>query len=392
MVVHTYGKRERLPRILLSMRVGHLFDATREERRELLREVCEEKDLEAHLEDSYRRVATFDDIPTPTISAMQQGLQWPGKQMGEELVNEGFFFRDSPGQVYPLELQSAVNSKIHSYVTKRIGSLDNGNPWAPWHGLNVLLFLLAVVVSAAEEPGDDWSTFPWLAWILSVNLMWVIRLSKRKQEEKAERVNQYNRKYEVLARPLLAAIDQELKKAAKHKELEDLVTNQSWPGRGIPSSNSESALGVDPSYARLRQSQGLSAVPSWRSSTKPAKFQRNFQAGDAKRAEELCAGWLRRHGDHTAATTKDGADGGVDIRSNKYVAQVKNYKGSVGVQPVREIFGIAAAEKKTALFFTSGTYTKAAKDFADSVEMPLIIYDAVLQKFSGANLRGRMFA
>lgn len=392
MVVHTYGKRERLPRILLSMRVGHLFDATKEERRELLREVCEEKDLEKHVEESYVRVTTFEGIPAPVVSGMQQGLQWPGKNLGEELVSEGFYFRDSPGQVYPLELQSAVNSKIHPYVTRRIGSLDNGNPWAPWHGLNVLLFLLAVAVSAAEEPGDDWSTFPWLAWIISVNLMWVIRLSKRKQAEKAELLNQYNRKYEVLARPLLAAIDQELKKAAKHKELEDLVTKQSWPGRGMPGNQPESPLGVDPAYARLRQAQGLSAFSSRRTSAKPPKFTRNFQASDAKRAEELCAEWLRGHGDYTASTTKDGADGGVDIRSNKYVAQVKNYKGSVGVQPVREIFGIAAAEGKSALFFTSGTYTKAAKDFADSVEMPLIVYDAALQKFSGANLRGRMFA
>lgn len=64
----------------------------------------------------------------------------------------------------------------------------------------------------------------------------------------------------------------------------------------------------------------------------------------------------------------------------------------VGVQPIREIYGIAAAEGKTALFFTSGTYTKAALDFAESVKMPLITYDAALQKFSGANLQGRMLA
>ena len=133
----------------------------------------------------------------------------------------------------------------------------------------------------------------------------------------------------------------------------------------------------------MSKRSGKPSVPS---------FKRSYQATNAKRAEELCAQWLQKRGDRTAVTTKDGADGGVDIRSNKYVAQVKNYKGSVGVQPVREIYGIAAAEGKTALFFTSGTYTKAARDFADSVEMPLITYDAALQRFSGANLRGRMFA
>lgn len=392
MVVHTYGKRERLPRVLLSMRVGHLFDSTREERRELLRELCDEQDLDRHLEESYRPVTTFDDIPVAIIKSMQQGLQLPGKEMGEELAREGYSFTDSPGQAYSNDLRAAVVAKINPYITRRIGSLDNGNPWAPWHGLNIILFLVAILVSAVEETGSDSSTFPWLAWLLSVNLMWVVRLSKTKQTEKAERIHQYNKRYEILAEPLLNAIDEQLKKAFRHQEIEELVTRKSWPGRGIPSSNSESALGVHPDYAKLRQSQGLSAVPSWRSPGKSPKFKRNFQASDAKRAEELCAEWLRKHGDYTASTTKDGADGGVDIRSNKYVAQVKNYKGSVGVQPVREIFGIAAAEGKSALFFTSGTYTKAAKDFADSVEMPLIVYDAALQKFSGANLRGRMFA
>lgn len=392
MVVHTYGKRERLPRVLLSMRVGYLFDSTREERRELLRGLCDEQDLDRHLEESYRPVTTFDDIPAPIISSMQQGLQWAGHQMGEKLASRGYSFRDSPGQPYSNNLRAAVNAEIIPYITKRIGSRDNGNPWVPWHGLNIVLFLVAILVSAVLETGSDIGIIPWLAWLLSVNLMWVVRLSKTKQTEKAERISQYNKRYEILSEPLLKGIDEQLKKAFTHQEIEELVTRKSWPGRGMPSSNSESALGVHPDYARLRQSHGLTAVPSRRSSEKSPRFKRNFQASDAKRAEELCAEWLRRHGDYTASTTKDGADGGVDIRSNKYVAQVKNYKGSVGVQPVREIFGIATAEGKSALFFTSGTYTKAAKDFADSVEVPLIVYDAALQKFSGANLRGRMFA
>jgi len=104
----------------------------------------------------------------------------------------------------------------------------------------------------------------------------------------------------------------------------------------------------------------------------------------------MCAAWLRSRGQN-ARTTEDGPDGGVDIRSYQYLGQVKNYKGSVPVQAVREIYGLAAAEGKEAIFFTSGRYTKAAVDFADKVGMPLITYDAVLNTFTGANWSGKLF-
>jgi HJR/Mrr/RecB family endonuclease len=73
------------------------------------------------------------------------------------------------------------------------------------------------------------------------------------------------------------------------------------------------------------------------------------------------------------------------------VGQVKNYRGTVPVQAIREIHGIAAAENRKAIFFTSGRYTKAAVDFAESVDMPLITYNALSSDFKGANGPGRMF-
>lgn len=103
----------------------------------------------------------------------------------------------------------------------------------------------------------------------------------------------------------------------------------------------------------------------------------------------MCAEWLRELG-YNASTTMEGADGGVDIRSFRYLGQVKNYRGSVPVQAVREIHGIAASEDKEGIFFTSGRYTKAAIDFADKVAMPLITYDAVLREFDGANWHGKL--
>jgi hypothetical protein len=389
MAVHTYGRKERLPRLLLSMRIGHLFDASNDERRELLREVSDEQSLEKHLAESYLPVESFDDIPAPIIRSFQQELLESGRKLGAELADEGHVFSDKPGQVYSRELDAAVAAKIDPYITKRIGQLNKANPWAPWHFLNVALFLGVLLITATEETGSELSALAWLPWMVSVNVMLIVRLSKRTRTKRAERTSAFNKKYQVLAAPLLEAIHEELKKAGRRRELEDLVTNQSWPGRGMPGNTP--FMSSDPGVAAV-ESFVARYTPVRRGKSSKPSFKRSYQATSAKKAEELCAEWLRKRGEHSAKTTNDGADGGVDIRSNKYVAQVKNYRGSVGVQPIREIYGIAAAEGKTALFFTSGAYTKAALDFADSVKMPLIGYDAALSKFVGVNLYGRMLA
>lgn len=391
MVVHTYSKRERLPRTLLSMRVGHLYEATKEERLELLREVCEEQDLEKYLEESYHPVRSLDDIPAALLGSLQQGLSWPGQAMGEELVRAGFSFNGSPGAVYPSQVAFAVRGKIQPFISRRIGQLEERTWKSTWHILNVLLFVFLLFSALAVGPSGDTGlvSLALALWSGSVAAMILTRMSKGTLSREAERAQTYNRLYAALEKPLIEAIDAVLRKAGRHEELEDLVTNQSWAGRGMPGSSSFSTL--DPSYAALLASRERGVRPLWRP-TPPPVFKRNFQASNAKRAEEICAEWLKKRGEHNVTTTKDGADGGVDIRSNKYVAQVKNYKGSVGVQPIREIYGIAAAEGKTALFFTSGTYTKAALDFADSVKMPLVTYDAALSRFTGANSAGRVLA
>jgi hypothetical protein len=181
----------------------------------------------------------------------------------------------------------------------------------------------------------------------------------------------------------------ELKAELVHREIEDLVTKQSWPGRGMPGGVPYRDPTLPPPYTYSTNPVGRHYSGKQRTGS---GSQKGYQASTAKRAEEICAKWLQSKGERSAEVTKDGADGGVDIRSNQYVAQVKNYKGSVPVQAIREIYGIASAEGKTALFFTSGNYTKASLDFADSVKMPLITYDATLSRFTGANLQGRMLA
>lgn len=97
---------------------------------------------------------------------------------------------------------------------------------------------------------------------------------------------------------------------------------------------------------------------------------------DDEQAEHLCAQWLENLGELGVRVTRAKSDGGIDIVSTRCVAQVKNYKGSVGVVPIRELVGVASVDGRFPVFFTSGEYTKAALDFAEAARVYLFKYDA----------------
>lgn len=92
-----------------------------------------------------------------------------------------------------------------------------------------------------------------------------------------------------------------------------------------------------------------------------------------KRFEVVTKEFLRLTG-YEAHETNVGADGGVDIRVTK--PAVEGFKGivqckawnsyRVGVKPVRELFGIMAAEQiNTGMLITSGSFTGEAEEFAN---------------------------
>lgn len=93
-------------------------------------------------------------------------------------------------------------------------------------------------------------------------------------------------------------------------------------------------------------------------------------------AETLVAHWMQFLGAEDATVTSFTSDGGVDVQSLHYIAQVKNYKGSVSVAEVRQLQGVASADGRKPLFFTSGTYTAEGLKFADAVGMAMFIYNA----------------
>lgn len=100
-------------------------------------------------------------------------------------------------------------------------------------------------------------------------------------------------------------------------------------------------------------------------------------------AEHLAAAWLRHLGVADAEVTRFSGDGGVDVESEHYVAQVKNYAGTVPVEELRALHGVATIEGKRAILLTSGALTVAGAEFADRAGMIVLHYDAV-----GANLTG----
>ena len=99
-----------------------------------------------------------------------------------------------------------------------------------------------------------------------------------------------------------------------------------------------------------------------------------------KRFEEVVAAYSRELG-YEARTTHIGADGGVDVQLFKdgqtnpvMIIQCKawdTYK--VGIKPVRELYGVMAADKvPNGAFFTTGDFTTEAETWARDKNLDLV--------------------
>ncbi|WP_183086332.1 restriction endonuclease [Mycetocola tolaasinivorans] len=106
-------------------------------------------------------------------------------------------------------------------------------------------------------------------------------------------------------------------------------------------------------------------------------------------AEVWVAHWMQWLGEPDAVVTKFVGDGGIDVESKRYIAQVKNYSGSVSVAEVREFAGVASVDGRVPLFFTSGIYTAGALEFAERARLALLVYDVVDGTLSGVNVAGQ---
>ena len=89
-------------------------------------------------------------------------------------------------------------------------------------------------------------------------------------------------------------------------------------------------------------------------------------------AEELAANWMRHLGVKDARKTKNSNDGGLDVTSSTWLAEVKHYVSPVGPEPVRKLNGVLFGLKGA--FFTRTGYTKSAIAFANRSGIALFVY------------------
>ena len=94
--------------------------------------------------------------------------------------------------------------------------------------------------------------------------------------------------------------------------------------------------------------------------------------------EVLVGEYFRRQGFAVVNNFEAGPDGGVDVLlkkgADRYLVQCKHWRAlRVGVQPVRELHGVMAAQRVAGAYVvTSGAFTDEARKFADGRELKLI--------------------
>ncbi len=94
--------------------------------------------------------------------------------------------------------------------------------------------------------------------------------------------------------------------------------------------------------------------------------------------ETLVGEYFRRRGFTVVDNGGGGPDGGVDVLlqkgSDRYLVQCKHWRAlRVGVEPVRELYGVMAAQRVAGGFVvTSGSFTDEARRFAEGREIELI--------------------
>jgi len=172
-----------------------------------------------------------------------------------------------------------------------------------------------------------------------------------------------------------------------------LYRQRNWP---LASTATPQEIRPDDPWGQPEPDRDL--YPSWRAATsrspRPSKLDTTRWSMELlnllewKRFEQVCAGYFEALG-FGAKVTREGADGGVDIhlyaegseRPN-IIVQCKAWKAyKVGVKPLRELFGVMAAEGVTeGAFVTTGTFTQEAKEFAGGKTLHLIDGNDLLAK------------
>lgn len=132
---------------------------------------------------------------------------------------------------------------------------------------------------------------------------------------------------------------------------------------------------------------GVAALSSGINSIRQKKLYENIESRSDVAAlnemgwqdfERLIGEYYRRNGFTVTREGGNGSDGGIDLILHKnkemYLVQCKQWKAyKVGVQPVREFYGVMASKGADGGYFvTSGIYTDDAQAFVRGLNLELI--------------------
>ena len=146
-----------------------------------------------------------------------------------------------------------------------------------------------------------------------------------------------------------------------------------------PRTQSRSTAEHEP--CRERRRWPYAAIVTW----KPGDFIASPQD-----AEEFAAVHMRGLGYDDAVRTPTGPDGGVDVRSSRALAQVKQTATQVGRPDVQRLVGARGREHHLDLVFYSAVgYSRSAIEYGDDMEVALFVYD-VTGEVTAANVRANI--
>ncbi len=106
-------------------------------------------------------------------------------------------------------------------------------------------------------------------------------------------------------------------------------------------------------------------------------------------AEVLAARWMKHLGESDASVSQATRDGGADVESGRFVAEVKHQSKPVGPVPVRAIVGVAYSKRKVPVFFSLNGYTRDATEFGREAGALLFEYDPERGTLQGATALSR---
>ena len=107
-------------------------------------------------------------------------------------------------------------------------------------------------------------------------------------------------------------------------------------------------------------------------------------------AELNAAERMKAWGFSGAVATTGGADGGIDVRSSRALAQVKWKGGATGRPDVQNLYGARGAGTEQLFFFSASGYSDQAITYADQVGILLMTYDP-LGEVEGVNQAAKRF-